>query len=98
MISSRSIQQAYIDLYIQLRKFIWDIAVVDMIADIELNCYSAFPDIEMLKNQLAKLRSTIYTVYVYYEDLQKAFEDFDEILNNGNDVYVKLFQVEEVTD
>lgn len=90
------IQQAYNDLYVQLRKFIWDIGVISQIVDIELNAYSAFPDIELLKNQLSKLRTMIYHVYVKDEDLQNVFENFTELLDEGNNVYVKLYKTEEV--
>lgn len=96
MINSKDIQKAYVQLYKVLRNYLWEIHVVFLIVEIELNAYSAIPDTYKLTNQLSRLRSYVYSVLQQDEDMQKAFDDFFELLDSGNQAYAKVIQIQEV--
>lgn len=95
MIGSYEIQLAYNDLYVQLRKYIWDFSVVCLIADLEIASYQALPDIPSVRSCLNKLKSATYEIQRNDEDLKKAFQDFEDALTS-DEVYTKLYKVSEV--
>ena len=89
MLSAKQIQNSYNDLYVQLREYIWPATIVANIADLEIACYKAFPDIPYIKYQFNRLKTDCLR-YVDDEELQEAFEDFDEMIDGSETLYAKL--------
>lgn len=90
MISLVELQNKYIELYSQLRKYIWDYDVAEQIAELEIATYKAFPDIVEVRGKLDRLSRDIRNVRVDDEDLQKAFDNFYELLDASDSIYYKL--------
>ena len=59
MISSSELQRSYIELYKELRKYLWDISIVEPIARLEVSIFEAFPNISDIKRNLSMLRQQI---------------------------------------
>lgn len=59
MISSSELQRSYIELYKELRKYLWDISIVESIARLEVSIFEAFPNISDIKRNLSMLRQQI---------------------------------------
>lgn len=59
MISSSELQRSYIELYKELRKYLWDISIVETIARLEVSIFEAFPNISDIKRNLSMLRQQI---------------------------------------
>ena len=55
MTYSIDFQNAYVDLYRLMRNYIWDLDVVEMLADVEVATYDAFIDLEKLNKMYQKL-------------------------------------------
>lgn len=96
MISCLDVQQAYNCLYIQVRKYLWDYAAVEALANLEVACYQAFPDLQSVSNALSRFKYYAYFVCQEDEDLDKAFVAFEDLLHNNNDTFMKLHKVNEV--
>lgn len=100
MLSYTELQSAYVDLYIQLRKYIWDFNTVEHIADLEIEVYRIFPSISDVSNAFNKLDSDIKFIVSDDDDFKSKLDAFRDILNtevdNASDFYAKLNQVREV--
>ena len=98
MIAAAMIQQAYIDLYRQIRNYIWDYDTVVKLAELEVASYMAFPDIDKVRYALDQLKTELNSsdVYAEDEDLQKAVDDFSETLDGADQVFYGLEVPQEV--
>lgn len=98
MIAAAMIQQAYIDLYRQIRNYIWDYDTVVKLAELEVASYMAFPDIDKVRYALDQLKIELNSsdVYAEDEDLQKAVDDFSETLDGADQVFYGLEVPQEV--
>lgn len=96
MTDVNSIQTAYQDLYVQLRRYIWDFDVVCMIADVEVESFKMMPSIPAVKGRLDLLKSRIFDIIREDEDLKKAVDKFYEVLNSGTECFARLQKVTEV--
>ena len=95
MISSKKIQNAYNDLYEAVRKYVWPFQTVEQIADLEIASYQAFQDLKDLKDKYNKLYSSCQSQIREDTDLMKAFDDYKEVIDSDNTVFVKLHHVRE---
>lgn len=99
MINTSELQQAYIDLYVQLMRYIWDYSSVQILARLEIATYKRFPDVDEVRRYLNLLRMSARTVTRDDEDVMNAFDDFQDVLDSIDDnsaMYAKLDEVEEV--
>lgn len=90
MISSKQLQTAYNHLYKYLREYIWPANIVSHIADLEIETYKSFPDLEELSSRYNRLKSECLRYIDDDEDLKAAFEEYREILDSSNELYSKL--------
>lgn len=90
------LQSAYNDLYVQLRKYIWEFSAVQAIAELEVAVYKAFPSLSELHSCYSKLYQYVRNATLQDDDLMEALTDFGELLDSTDSVYVKLTSVHEV--
>lgn len=96
MINSNILQNIYVDLYANLRKYLWDFDTVKTIAKLEVAVYDRFPDkgaIETLFNDLVR---DINAASLDDEDTKKLIDAFRSTLNESDEIYANLPQVQEV--
>lgn len=93
MISLADIQNAYVDLYTQLRKYIWDYDVAEDIAELEIASFKAFPELVEVSDKLVKLESRIREVVEQDEDLKSALDNFIKLVSEDTSCYYKLCSV-----
>lgn len=110
VITSQDIQNRYIDLYLFMMNYLWDLKVVKELANLEIAIYKRFPDKDEMSNCLHKLRYDIQATYnelaendeedfkKYYEALDAAIENFDT--NAGYEIYMvsSLLDPEEILE
>lgn len=98
LVSSRSLQQCYNQLYVLLRNIIWPFSVVENIANLEISVYSAFPDCNLVIRCIDQLSTSIQNS-VRDNDLQieikNKLQELRDLCEQGP-VYLKLLQVNEV--
>lgn len=82
MLNTNEIQMKYNDLYCTLREYIWDIKIVEYIAELEIAAYEKFPDIEDVKRKLQTLKYRIRSTILEDEEMQEAFDAFEDCLNS----------------
>ena len=70
--------------------------MVQAICNLELACYKAIPELKDIKQALGKVRMLVNDTIREDEDLSESFDDFYSIINDANDVYVKLKVMQEV--
>lgn len=96
MRSSVEIQNAYVDLYKQIRKYIWAFSTVEVLAELEVAIYSSFPDIQEIRNKFNQLYQDIREQCMEDEDLNKSVEDLRELIESDGIFYAKIEKVREV--
>ena len=79
-----------------MRNYIWDFEVIENLANLEIDCYQALPDISKVKIDLDKLKSTIREIFNKDENLKSAFDNLFDYIDSDNDVYTKIDRVKEV--
>ena len=101
MVSNTELQLAYVELYKQFRKYIWEFKIIKDLANLEIETYRAFPDMNVLSKYFGILYSEIRNILEEDEDLNKSFESFSQLLKDvektiykgidtlGN-IYIKL--------
>lgn len=95
MLNSSQLKNAYNYLYEQMRKYIWNFDTVKLLAEIEVSCYTAFPNINELKYKCDRLQFAIKPIAQDDEDLQKSLDELVELLDSDS-IFMKLDSVEEV--
>lgn len=88
-ISSTMLQKAYVDLYKELRNYIWDFRVVDTLTDLEVETFQTFPNVSQLRRYLLLLKQQVSGTDAMNdnESMNKAFDKFEELLA-GDDLTV----------
>lgn len=96
MIKTSEIQHVYIDLYKEMRRYIWNFKVVENLAKLEVSVYEACPDIFDIRNKFSVLRSSVLDVISKDEELRSAFDKFFDVISSEDEVGYKLYYVNEV--
>lgn len=101
MIQATEIQKLYVNLYKELREYLWPIRVVETITDLEVACYQQFPILTNIRLCFRRLKLEVYPDICNvkeYEELKKAFDKFEKFLddNEHDVVYSKIKVLEEV--
>lgn len=108
MISAKDLQRAYVNLYRQLRNYVWDVDTVEHLANFEIEVYNRFPDLaeikrlfEILKKDTAdvvEMEQEDSEVYTYEDTLEDVIKAFDDVLygEDANSIYSDLYCVEEI--
>lgn len=81
MISTTQIQNACNTFYKRFRDFIWGYPVIEAYAEVETQCYTAFPIKQDILNSLNKLKSLIRRELSEDEALKETFENLVDTVN-----------------
>jgi hypothetical protein len=95
MINCTKIQYQYNRLYREIRNYIWDFDAVEALADLEIEVYKTCQDLDSIRNAFSNLRLYTREVEYYDEDLAKALDKFEELINSDDTPYAKLWMVKE---
>jgi len=101
MTCSVDFQNAYSDLYSLMRNYIWDLDVVEVLADVEVDTFDAFIDLEKLNKDFQRLYPSIKAVADDNDDeemLEAADAFFDMIkdgIENETPAVYALYRVQE---
>lgn len=100
MTSATELQNLYVKLYTQMRLYIWNYTTIELLADFEIAVYQRFPDLSEVTHAFDKLRSEISHTDAYTEnkDLRRAFETFDEAIEEIDSIYANLETFKEVVE
>ena len=96
MVSSQELQNAYNWFYECMREYVWDMDVVEILAELEVGVYDAFPDKEKLVKTAERLEREIREFYKDDEDLEKSFTELKELIDSDDRLYLPLYKVNEV--
>lgn len=96
MVNSAALQLAYNDLYIQFRKYLWDIPVVQDLVQLEVDTYERIPDVSSVKYDLDRLKLSILNECDLDDSFYSAFQKFYDVLDGSSQSYAKLYVVDEV--
>ena len=101
MTCSIELQNAYVDLYGYMRNYIWDLDVVEMLADVEVDTYDAFINIEKLDRDFQRLYDEIEDAAKENDDKElldsaDAFKKLIDDAKESSSAYLDLYKVQEV--
>lgn len=99
MTNGSELQNAYINLYKELRRYVWDYMSIRTLAELEVSTFTRFPDVDDIRKYLNIMKVSALNVARDDEDLMNAFDDFYYILDScetSSSVFAKLSQVQEV--
>lgn len=89
MISSKELQNKYIKLYTELREYIWPTNTVEFIAELEIEVFSAFPNMDRVRKIFSNLKQSIIDHGLDLsdednEDLSEKLESFQNLLDSDD--------------
>lgn len=90
--SSKDIKRKYINLYSNLRNYLWDYEAVSTIVDLEESCLKAFPDMKSVRRSSQKLYGLAKDAMRDDEDFKRSFDEFRSCVE-GNDCEYMLIAV-----
>lgn len=96
MISSSIIQREYNRFYKEVRKYIWGFQAVEALADLEISVYRRIPDMFEIQDNLNKFRQYSKEVELDDEEFVKAADRLQDLLDENEEPYAKLYEVREV--
>lgn len=96
MISSSIIQREYNRFYKEVRKYIWGFQAVEALADLEISVYRRIPDMFEIQDNLNKFRQYSKEVELDDEEFVKAADRLQDLLDENEESYAKLYEVKEV--
>lgn len=96
MISSAIIQREYNRLYREIRKYIWGFQAVEALADLEISVYRRIPDMFEIQVKLDAFRQYTKELEDEDENLVKAIDRLQDLLNEDEEAYAKIYEVSEV--
>lgn len=75
-----------------MRNYIWDFRTVEVLANLEVDTYKRFPNIDDIVKDTNQLKRLISTTDVFQDDLelQKSFNRFEDLLSDIDTVYADL--------
>ena len=98
MVEVAELRNRYNELYRCLREYTWDISVIRLLSRLECECYTGFFDSKAIRSILRQLKVKVSSVYSDNEEMQYAFSEFDDTLNNieKDGMYMNLIKFQEV--
>ena len=96
MLNSIILQNKYQTIYSAISNYLWPIDVVEHIADFEIACYSAFPDMINVRRTFDILKRDVTDVIREDSKLSDAFDQFDKFISDNTETYLPLRKVNEV--
>lgn len=96
MLNTNDIQSKYNDLYVQMRKYIWDYRSVELLAELEVAVYERIPDMNEVRKCFKALQIETHDIYAQDDEFRKSFDDFESLINESDQVYSKLEVMREV--
>lgn len=90
------IQNLYVELYKQFRKYILDYDVVCALADLEVEIYHTCQDVDLITTKLDILYRLAKNLHLDDEELDEAFDDLYDLLENTESTYADLHVNREV--
>lgn len=84
MTSSVIIQNKYISLYKLLRNYLWNFQTVEDIAELEMECFRALPDVDRIKMKLNAVSNAAIYVIRDDDELKECLDSFYELLNDSS--------------
>lgn len=76
--------------YKQMRKYVWDIQTVALLAQFEVDLYQAFPDMEVVRKSFSRLRRAIKFVSDKDEELEKTIENLQDYIDSDNKYFMEI--------
>ena len=95
MVNALIIQHLYNKLYEQLRNYIWEIDCVECIAELEIECYKACIDLQVVDKKLKYLGKFIKDILKEDKDLKRRYDDFIQAIDNNDGASYNIKRVEE---
>ena len=96
MLNSIILQNKYQTIYSAISNYLWPIDVVEHIADFEIACYSAFPDMANVRRTFDILERDVVDVKREDSKLSDAFDQFNQLISDNADTYLPIRKVNEV--
>lgn len=89
-ISSKDLQNQYNKLYLLLKEYLWSMNTVEIIAELEISVYKAFPNLSDIQHKLATLRSDIRSVYMTDEEIKDAIDSLMNLASQNTVQYLTI--------
>lgn len=89
-ISSTRVQGAYNKLYSHLREYLWEYDDAMLIAELEVESYKAFPELDKIRILLDKLEKISRRADIDDQPLYDVFAYFNKLIEDVDTVHLKL--------
>lgn len=98
MVTATSLQTTYNKFFTEFRNYIWNFSIIESLADLEIEVYQAFPDMESLKSKCKKFKRQISSTEAYKQDdkFKTTFEEFESSVEEVDTLYANIKTFREV--
>ena len=79
-----------------MMQYIWDYNTVSHLVDLQVSLFKAFPDIAEIKSNFSKLLRDITPEFEEDEELKKAADVFQSLLDETEDTFTDIMILEEI--
>lgn len=91
------LQTLYNKLYVEFRNYVWDFDIVELLSDLEIEIYQAFPNINNVNSKFQELKRQVSFTEAFHDDsLKDAFINFEDVICDTDGLYVDLKSFKEV--
>lgn len=86
------LQSCYKDFYVQFRKYLWDFDAINALAELEVELYRVFPDLEKARAKCQELKRNLsyHTVFEEDEELRGTFEELENEIQETDEICKEL--------
>lgn len=98
MLSGNDIQRAYIDLYKEMRRYLWSYEAIRTLAMLEVAIYNRFPILADIRSYAIVLRSMASNTTYDDPEVMSKIDDLLKLLDDSSDdcIYSLVPNVQEV--
>jgi hypothetical protein len=96
MLSSIDLKKYYVEMYEELRNYIWDFPTVEYLAELEVAVFQRFPDITTVRTCFNRLHDCIRQICFEDEYLEEAVKNFKDLIYSSDEIYSRIIQPKEV--
>lgn len=91
------LQTLYNKLYVEFRNYVWDFDIVELLSDLEIEIYQAFPNINNVNSKFQELKRQVSFTEAFHDDsLKDVFINFEDAICDTDGLYVDLKSFKEV--
>lgn len=90
MLDLVDLKKYYVNMYKEIRNYIWDFNTVECLAELEVSVFRRFPDLVEIRSKFKKFYCCISNICLEDEELDNSVISFKNLINSTNEIYARI--------